>query len=61
MNEYYEKEIERLHSKLATIYLRGLLTATEKIEVKGLWARIESLQKTMVKIQVKESQYGTGS
>lgn len=55
MNEYYEQELDRLHTKLAAIYRLGKLTPAELIAVDGLWARIENLNKTMVKIAARES------
>lgn len=57
MNEYYEQELDRLHAKLAAIYRLGKLTPTEQTAAKGLWARIENLQTTMVKIAAKESRF----
>lgn len=54
MDSYYEKEITRLHESLARIYRLGRLTPQEKIEADGIWARIERLTSTMVKVEVKE-------
>jgi hypothetical protein len=54
MDSYYEKELDRLHGELATIYKRGRLTPQEKIATDGLWARIERLNTTMVRIQARE-------
>lgn len=58
MNEFYDLEIERLHQQLAAIYRRGYLTTAEQLQVKGLWARIERLEATRAKIEVKEARYG---
>ena len=49
MTDYVEREIEVLHEKLAAIYRRGKLTATE-----GLWARIERLQTSRNKLVFRE-------
>ena len=54
MTDYVEREIEVLHEKLAAIYRRGKLTATEKIAVEGLWARIERLQTSRNKLVFRE-------
>ena len=54
MSDYVEHEIEALHVKLADIYKRGKLTATEKIQVQGLWARIERLQTSRNKVLFRE-------
>lgn len=55
MNDYYDQELDRLYRKLAGIYRRGTLTQAEHIEIKGLWARIERLEKTQVQVKVKEA------
>jgi hypothetical protein len=60
MNEYYDTEIDRLHEQLASIYRRGALTSTEKVTADGLWARIEKLEATKVKIEAKESKRNGG-
>jgi hypothetical protein len=60
MNSYYEIELDRLHQKLSRIYALGRLTPSEQIETQGLWARIERLQTTMVKIAAKESRIEHG-
>jgi len=57
MTDYTEQEILRLHEKLASIYRRGVLTASEKIETKGLWARIERLEAARVAAIAKESAF----
>ncbi len=56
MSKYYDQEIDRLHAKLAAIYRRGTLTPSEQIEVRGLWAQIERLEKTKMQIEIKEKQ-----
>jgi hypothetical protein len=56
-DEYTEKEIDRLHEKLALIYRRGLLTQHEVLETKGLWARIERLESARVAAIAKESKF----
>ena len=50
-----QQEIDRLHDKLAAIYRLGALTPNEKMEARGLWARIERLEATQVAVQVKEA------
>lgn len=55
MSDYTEQEIERLHVKLANIYRRGLLTSAEKLETRGLWARIERLETANVAQVTREA------
>ncbi len=54
-NEEYNRELERLHQKLARIYRLGALTPAERIETQGLWARIERLMVAQVAVQVRET------
>jgi len=55
MTNNTQGEIARLSEKLAAIYRLGRLTASEQLEVKGLWARIERLEAMEVIIAVKEA------
>lgn len=57
MTDYTQEEIDRLHNSLAGIYRRGSLTATEQVQVKGLWARIERLEAARVATIAKESAF----
>lgn len=66
MNDFYESEIARLHEQLRGLYERSrgfkwnqALTPGEQMQVLGLWARIERLETTKAKIEVKESLGGT--
>lgn len=54
-NDEYDKELDRLHEKLARIYRLGALTRGEIIATQGLWARIERLMATQVAVQVREA------
>ena len=55
MSEYTESEVLRLHEKMAVVYRRGRLTATEQLEIKGLWARIERLETSIVAEAAREA------
>ncbi len=52
MNEFYDEEIERLHEKLAALY-RG--KSTDYSRINQIWARIERLEATKAKIEVREA------
>lgn len=54
-DDYTEKEIDRLHEELSAIYRRGALTATEKVTVQGLWARIERLDAARIAARVRDT------
>lgn len=52
MKDFYENEITRLHEKLAALYRGG---STDHSRIQGLWARIERLESTKAKIEVREA------
>lgn len=51
MSEFYDKQIEELHQKLAHLY-RG--KSTDTVRINGIWARIERLEQVNAKLIVKE-------
>lgn len=52
MNDFYDTEIDRLHDELAHLYRNK---STDGTRIDGLWARIERLETSRVRVAAKES------
>jgi hypothetical protein len=51
-NEFHYNRITALHEELAQLY-RG--KSTDAIRIQGLWARIERLEATQVRLRAREA------